>query len=249
MRRKLAAGNWKMHGDAGSLNQIADLVVSHAGTGVDVLICPPATLLSRATSVTAGSGVKLGGQDCHAEPSGAHTGDLSANMLSDAGATFVILGHSERRAGHGETDKDVCVKAIAARDAGLVAIICVGETRNERETGQTLSVISDQLAGSVPDGATAEQVVIAYEPVWAIGTGLTPTTDQIAEVHAHIRATLSQRFGTEIADATRLLYGGSVKAGNAADIFAIDHVDGALVGGASLTSADFSPIVAALDAA
>jgi len=244
MRRKLAAGNWKMNGTRASLQMIADLAAAHPTPAVDILICPPATLLAQA----AGHGeISIGGQDCHVAVSGAHTGDISAQMLQDAGATTVIVGHSERRTDHGETDAVVAAKAQAAMDAGLVAVICIGETLAEREAGTTLDIIETQLAGSVPDNATAETTVIAYEPVWAIGTGRVPTAGQIAEVHAHIRACLTARFSD--ADGVRLLYGGSVKASNAAEIFAVPDVDGALVGGASLKVADFSPIITALETA
>lgn len=191
--------------------------------------------------------IAVGGQDCHAKPSGAHTGDISAAQLKDAGASHVILGHSERRTDHHETDAQVQAKAQAAHEAGLIAVICIGETEAQRDAGRTLDLIASQLAGSVPEGATAQNTVIAYEPVWAIGTGRTPTNDQIAEVHALMRDRLAARFG-DGADMA-LLYGGSVKPGNAAEIFAIPHVNGALVGGASLKAADFGPIVAALSAA
>ena len=248
MRRRLAAGNWKMHGLADSLAQIAELSAAHPDPACDILICPPATLIHRAAGLTLGSSVAIGAQDCHAGASGAHTGDISACMLRDAGATAVILGHSERRADHGETDAAIRAKARAALAAGLVAIICLGETEDQRDAGQTLDVIAAQLDGSVPAGATAANLVIAYEPVWAIGTGRTPTLAQIAEVHGFLRARLATLVGAAAAE-TRLLYGGSVKPGNAAEIFALPHVDGALVGGASLKAEDFAPIVAALSAA
>ncbi len=246
MRRKLAAGNWKMNGTSADLSEVTALAAANPAPAVDILICPPATLLSR---MAAASGpVAFGGQDCHANPKGAHTGDISAAMLRDAGATHVILGHSERRTDHAETDAQVAAKALAARAAGLIAVICVGETEAQRRSGETLAIVGHQLAGSIPDGATAANTVIAYEPVWAIGTGLVPTTDQIAEVHAFIRQTLETRFGTE-GTGMRILYGGSVKPSNAAEIFAVADVDGALVGGASLKAADFGPIIAALSAA
>lgn len=248
MRRKLAAGNWKMNGTGASLAELAALAESHARPAADILICPPATLLSRAADTAQGSTVAIGGQDCHANTSGAHTGDLSAAMLKDAGASAVILGHSERRADHGETDAQVRAKAEAAIGEGLVAVICIGETLAEREAGDTLKVAGTQLAGSVPASATGENTVIAYEPVWAIGTGKVPTLEQIAEVHDFLRAELTTRFGAETADSIRLLYGGSVKPSNAAEIFAVSNVDGALVGGASLKAADFSPIITALEA-
>jgi triosephosphate isomerase len=248
MRRKLAAGNWKMNGTAESLSQARALAEAHPAPGVDLLLCPPATLLSRMSQALDGGPVALGGQDCHPAQSGAHTGDISAEQLRDAGASHVILGHSERRADHGETDALVRAKAEAAHRAGLIAIICLGETLAQREAGETLAVVAAQLAGSVPDGTTGGNTVIAYEPVWAIGTGLVPTLPQIAEVHAALRADLVARFGPGGA-ALRLLYGGSVKPGNAAEIFAVPEVDGALVGGASLKAEDFSPIIRALESA
>jgi triosephosphate isomerase len=213
-----------------------------------MLLCPPAPLISRLAEVAKGTPLMVGGQDCHPKPSGAHTGDVAAAMLADAGASHVILGHSERRADHGETDALVKAKAEAAVAAGLIAIVCVGETEAERDAGQTLDVVGRQLLGSVPDGVTAAQLVIAYEPVWAIGTGRTPSIAEIAEVHAFLRARLVARMGPD-GDGVRLLYGGSVKPSNAAEIFAVPNVDGALVGGASLKAADFGAIVAALSAA
>ncbi|HMQ40919.1 MAG TPA: triose-phosphate isomerase [Paracoccus sp. (in: a-proteobacteria)] len=241
--KKLAAGNWKMNGLTAALAELD--AIAARDNGCDVLICPPATLI---TAAVAHSGeVAIGGQDCHAKDAGAHTGDISAAMLRDAGASHVILGHSERRTDHAETDPQVAAKAGAAYGAGLVAVICIGETEAERDGGQTLDVIATQLAGSVPDAATAANTVIAYEPVWAIGTGRTPTNDQIAEVHALMREKLAARFA-DGADFT-LLYGGSVKPGNASEIFDIPHVNGALVGGASLKAADFGPIIDALAAA
>ncbi|MDT8856087.1 triose-phosphate isomerase [Paracoccaceae bacterium Fryx2] len=246
--RKLAAGNWKMNGTAASLPEVAALLAAHPAPGCEMLICPPATLLARMADLAAGSALRIGGQDCHANPSGAHTGDISAAMLRDAGATHVILGHSERRADHAETDAQVCAKARAALAAGLVAVVCVGETEGQRDAGETLDVIGRQLAVSVPDGATAAGLVVAYEPVWAIGTGRTPSLAEIAEVHDFLRARLTARFGGEAAG-MRLLYGGSVKPSNAAQIFATPNVDGALVGGASLKAADFGAIVSALSAA
>ncbi len=246
MRRKLAAGNWKMNGTGDSLAEIRALAAAHAAPTCEVLICPPATLVARMAASERGP-IMVGGQDCHQNASGAHTGDISAGMLAHAGASHVILGHSERRADHGEDNALVRAKAEAALGAGLVAVICVGETEAERDAGQTLSVIGTQLAGSVPDEATAANTVIAYEPVWAIGTGRTPTLDQIAEVHDFIRGQLAKRF--DDAEGFRLLYGGSVKPSNAAEIFAVSNVDGALVGGASLKAADFGGIITALDAA
>lgn len=247
MRRKLAAGNWKMNGAQADLAQIEALCRAHDGAAVDVLICPPATLIAAACATCKGGTTGIGGQDCHAEAAGAHTGDISARMLRDAGASAVILGHSERRMNHGETSDMVRAKARAAHAEGLMAIICVGESLQEREGERTLDVIGAQLSASLPDSATGENTVIAYEPCWAIGTGLTPSTAQIGEVHDFIRTELKQRFGQDTARGMRLLYGGSVKPGNAADIFAVENVDGALVGGASLTCDDFSPIINALE--
>ncbi|MFB2531106.1 triose-phosphate isomerase [Paracoccus sp. p4-l81] len=243
MRRKLAAGNWKMNGTGADLAEVAALAKAHPAPDCEVLLCPPATLIARMAAAERGP-VMIGGQDCHAKTNGAHTGDIAAAMLAEAGASHVILGHSERRADHAETDAQVAAKAIAAHQAGLVSVICVGETEGQRDAGDTLAVIAGQMAGSIPDCATAANTVIAYEPVWAIGTGRTPTLDQIAEVHAAMRATLVARFGD--GDGFRLLYGGSVKPGNAAEIFAVPDVDGALVGGASLKAADFGAIIAAL---
>ncbi|WP_347313189.1 triose-phosphate isomerase [Defluviimonas sp. SAOS-178_SWC] len=246
MRRKLAAGNWKMNGTTANLAEIEALAAAHPAPRCDVLICPPATLVAQMAWKAGKGPVAVGGQDCHPEVSGAHTGDVSAAMLADAGARYVIVGHSERRADHGETDALVRAKAEAAHAAGLVAIVCVGETETQRDAGETLDVIGAQLEGSVPAGATSANTVIAYEPVWAIGTGRTPTLDQIAEVHDFLRAGLAKRFAD--AGDMRLLYGGSVKPSNASEIFATSNVDGALVGGASLKAADFGAIVAALDA-
>ncbi len=245
--RKLAAGNWKMNGTAAALAEVQALMAAHAAPNVDLLICPPATLLAQMNWAKQAHPLAIGGQDCHTDASGAHTGDIAAAQLADAGATHVILGHSERRADHDETDALVRAKATAAHAAGLIAIVCIGETLAERESGTTLTIVGGQLAGSVPEDATAANTVIAYEPVWAIGTGKVPTLDQIAEVHSTIRADLVARFsdGANF----RILYGGSVKPGNAADIFAVPDVDGALVGGASLKAADFSPIIAALERA
>ncbi len=249
MRRKLAAGNWKMNGTSESLAEVERLIAAHPAPSVEILICPPATLLSRMAGRTGRSAIALGGQDCHAAAAGAHTGDISVAMLRDAGASHVIVGHSERRADHGETDAAVRAKAEAVLAGGLTAVICIGETLAEREAGRTLEVAARQLAGSVPDGATAAAVVVAYEPVWAIGTGKVATPAEIGEVHGFIRRELQARFGAGTGGAVRLLYGGSVKASNAAEIFAVQDVDGALVGGASLKADDFSPIVAALEAA
>ena len=249
MRRKLAAGNWKMHGTAAALAELDALIAAHPAPNCEVLICPPATLIDRARARIGAGPVALGGQDCHAAAAGAHTGDISAEMLADAGATYAILGHSERRQDHGETDAGVHAKAEAAMAAGLACVICVGETEAQRDAGHTLDVVSAQLAGSIPEGAAQAGLVVAYEPVWAIGTGRTPTLEDIGAVHDFIRLRLQDRFGDSAGQAVRLLYGGSVKPGNAAEIFAVGNVDGALVGGASLKAADFGAIVAALAAA
>ena len=246
MRARIAAGNWKMNGTTQDLAEIRAL--AEARPGVEVVICPPATLLSRAAEAARGTPLKLGGQDCHARLTGAHTGDISAEMLRDAGATHVILGHSERRTDHGETSEQTRAKAKTAQATGLVTIICVGESLTQREAANTLDIIAAQLALSVPDSATAANLVIAYEPIWAIGTGKVPTLEQIVEVHDFMRTDLADRFGATEADGIPLLYGGSVKPENAATIFRAANVDGALVGGASLKAADFAPIVAALEA-
>ena len=242
---KLAAGNWKMNGTTAALAEVSALAQAHPAPGCVVLLCPPATLISRMADLAKGTAIKVGGQDCHAKSSGAHTGDISAEMLVDSGASHVILGHSERRTDHGETDAQVLAKAEAALKAGLIAIVCIGETEAERDAGRTLDVVGTQLHGSVPADATATNLVIAYEPVWAIGTGRTPTIAEIAEVHAFLRTRLTARIGAAAADVP-LLYGGSVKPSNAKEIFAVPHVDGALVGGASLKAADFGAIVSAL---
>ncbi len=245
MRRGLAAGNWKMNGTAESLAEIEALNAAHAEAGVDILICPPATLVARLAAV-AGESIAVGGQDCHMAAKGAHTGDIAAGMLVDAGASHVIVGHSERRADHGESDADIRAKTEAAHGAGLVAVVCCGESLEQREAGETLGVIGAQLAGSLPDAVTGADTVVAYEPIWAIGTGKVPTITQITEVHDFIRAELVKRYGDE-GDKVRVLYGGSVKPSNAAEIFAVGNVDGALVGGASLKAADFGPIITALE--
>ncbi len=235
---KLVAGNWKMNGLAASVAELDALLAAPAPGGAELLICPPATLVARLAQAAAGSHVAVGGQDCHWAQSGAHTGDVSAEMLADAGATHIIVGHSERRADHGETDAVVRLKAQGVARAGLVPILCVGETLAERDAGATLAVIARQLAGSVPpELESSPRLVIAYEPVWAIGTGRTPTVEQVAEVHAAIAA----RMGRGV----RVLYGGSVKPSNAAELLAVPFVDGALVGGASLKAADFLAIAAA----
>jgi triosephosphate isomerase len=245
MRRKLAAGNWKMNGLKASLTQIDALAKLCPSPDCDVLICPPATLLATMAARCEGTAIRVGGQDCHTAPSGAHTGDIAATMLADAGATSVILGHSERRADHGEDNATVAAKTQAAWAAGLTAIICIGETLDDRDAGRTLDVVGGQLSGSVPDGATAEKTVIAYEPVWAIGTGRTASTDQIAEVHDFIRAELEKRFEAKAGRGIRILYGGSVNPKNAVEIFGTSNVDGGLVGGASLKAIDFAQIISA----
>jgi triosephosphate isomerase (TIM) len=242
--RALVAGNWKMNGTTAMLQQprLLATMLGDVKLKCDVLVCPPATILRRVKGVLRGSKIKVGGQDCHAAASGAHTGDVSAEMLKDAGATYVIVGHSERRTNHKETDAVVQAKAAAAHKAGLVAIICIGETLDERKGGKTLSVLSTQLKGSIPEGATATNTVVAYEPVWAIGTGLTASTAEVAEAHTHVRGDLAKIMGEEGAS-TRILYGGSVKPSNAVELMSADNVNGALVGGASLKAADFIGII------
>ena len=245
---KLAAGNWKMNGTAAFLAEVTALIAAHPTSACEMLLCPPATLLAQMNYIARGSNLKIGGQDCHPKASGAHTGDISAAMLKDAGATFVILGHSERRADHGETSALVKAKAEATLAANLIAIVCLGETEAQRDAGETLDLCGAQLHGSLPSGASAANLVVAYEPVWAIGTGRTPTIPQIAEVHAYLRAELVKALG-EDGRGVRILYGGSVKPSNAVEIFAVKDVNGALVGGASLKAADFGAIVAALSVA
>lgn len=236
-----------MNGLSASVSELNALIAGYDADlqgKVDTMVCPPATLVASFAAAAADSAVAIGAQDCHVASSGAHTGDLSAQMFLDAGADAIIVGHSERRADHGESDATVNAKAQAVWEQGLVAIICVGETEAQRKSGETLDVIKAQLAGSVPAGATADNTVIAYEPVWAIGTGLTPTADDVAEVHALMRDELGTVFG-EDGQAMRLLYGGSVKAANAEELMGVANVDGALVGGASLKAADFLGILAA----
>lgn len=245
--RRLIAGNWKMNGTIASLSEIVkldEMVTTDIARGCDVLICPPATLLRPAKSSAPAGRIAIGAQDCHAEKSGAFTGDLSAEMLVEAGARYIIVGHSERRAAHGETDADVCAKAEAAIGAGAVAIICVGESKGQRESGEALDVVEAQIRGSVPEDGDISKLVIAYEPVWAIGTGLTPKNEDIAEMHAAIRAQLMALFGDK-ASQIRILYGGSMKPDNAADILGIANVDGGLIGGASLKAESFFAIIAA----
>jgi triosephosphate isomerase len=236
IRTKLVAGNWKMNGlrqDGMMLARALGERATAAGAalGCELLVCPPATLLSTVGGILVGSAIALGGQDCHAAPKGAYTGDVSAEMLADLGCSYVILGHSERRHGHGETDAVVRGKVGGAWRAGLVPILCVGETQAQRQAGKAVDVVSSQLAGSIPDDAAAATLVVAYEPVWAIGTGLTATTDDIAAMHAEIRSRLPA--------GTRILYGGSVNPKNADAILSLPEVDGALVGGASLNAEDF----------
>jgi triosephosphate isomerase len=245
--KPLVAGNWKMNGTKRALRELGQMGESYdAGLRavVDMLVCPPATLLQAAAVIALGSRLGIGAQDCHAAEAGAFTGDLSAEMLADLGATAVIVGHSERRAGHAETSAVVRAKCEAAWRAGLTAIVCIGETGPERDAGKTLGVIGRQLSGSVPEGARGGNTVIAYEPVWAIGSGRTPTNEQIVEVHAAIRKALVRRFKRE-GQAIRILYGGSVKPSNAGEILKLPEVNGALVGGASLKAADFLAIAAA----
>jgi len=240
-RKPLVAGNWKMNGLKASAGELKKIVAAASRTpkpACDLLICPPASLLIPFSSLVKGSALKLGGQDCHAKASGAHTGDISAEMLKDAGAKAVIVGHSERRHDHGETDAAVRAKAQAAWRAGLIAIICVGESEAERDARKTATVVKRQVSGSIPDGATSANTVIAYEPVWAIGTGRTPTVEEVNAVHAAIRGLLNRRFGPE-GEKMRILYGGSVKPDNAATLLTLPDVDGALVGGASLKAIDF----------
>lgn len=237
MPRKIAAGNWKMNGTSKALEDLEEMATQLPPDCPSVIICPPATLLTAAAQMT-GVRIAIGAQDCHAEEKGAHTGDISAPMIADCGAKYVILGHSERRTDHGERNEEIAAKVQAAWAAGLIAILCIGETLEQRQANETLAVLAKQIEGSMPEGATAENTILAYEPVWAIGTGLTASPDQIAEVHDDIR--------TRIPADMSILYGGSVKASNAAEIFAVTNVDGALVGGASLTAQDFLPIVSAL---
>jgi triosephosphate isomerase (TIM) len=243
--RPLIAGNWKMNGLKASMAEFdAMLAGAPASAGkADLLVCPPATLVAAFADKARGKGVAVGAQDCHPKASGAHTGDISAEMLADAGATAIIVGHSERRADHGESDALVRQKAEAAWRAGLVAIVCIGETQSQRDGGQTLGICGGQLNGSLPDGATAANLVVAYEPVWAIGSGLTPTTADVEQVHRFIRGVLTERFKAE-GSRIRILYGGSVKPSNAAELMAVANVNGALVGGASLKASDFLAIAA-----
>lgn len=246
MRRKLVAGNWKMNGSAAALSELRALAALLPDRPPDIVICPPAPLLYRASEIVAGTPIAIGAQDCHRQESGAFTGDISAAMIADAAATHVIVGHSERRTGHSESNADVRAKAEQAWAADLSAIICIGESAQDRAQGKTLDILAEQLSGSLADPATGANTVIAYEPIWAIGTNNTPSLEQIVEAHDFIRTRLADRFGSGIADAIPLLYGGSVNAGNAETIFRAANVDGALVGGASLKASDFAPIIAAL---
>jgi triosephosphate isomerase (TIM) len=240
-RRSLVAGNWKMNGLAASVAQLDKIIAGTAqlSATIDLLVCPPFTLIAGFAARARGTRVAIGGQDCHAKASGAHTGDIAAEMLADAHATAVIVGHSERRQDHHETDAEVRAKTMAARRAGLLPIVCVGETRAERDSGAARDVVGTQLAGSLPD--SAGDFVIAYEPIWAIGTGLTPTPKDVMDMHGFIRGQLASRFGG-FSEMVRILYGGSVKASNAKELLAIDNVDGALVGGASLIAEEFLAI-------
>lgn len=241
--RPLIAGNWKMNGQRSSASELKAMI-DGAPTDVDILICPPLPLLMGFAKMAQGSALRLGAQDCHENASGAHTGDVSAEMIADAGGTAVIVGHSERRANHSETDGVVRAKAAAAIRAGLTVIVCLGETEAQRDAGMTIDVVSTQLGGSIPDAAPAAQLVIAYEPVWAIGTGRTPTLEEVSDVHAAIRNALIARF-SDAGEAIRILYGGSVKPSNAAELMNVANVNGALVGGASLKASDLMAIVKA----
>ena len=243
--RPLIAGNWKMNGLQGATAELRKIIEGayDLKPATDILVCPPATLIAGFAALARGTAVAIGAQDCHAEAAGAFTGDLSAEMLKDAGASAVIVGHSERRSFHHESDAEIRAKALAARRAGLLAVVCVGETRAEREAGHTIAVIRGQLAGSLPDGASAEDVAVAYEPVWAIGSGLTPAAGDVAQVHGLIRRDLGTRYGSA-GPGIRILYGGSVTPGNAGELLAIENVDGALVGGASLKAEAFLAIAA-----
>jgi triosephosphate isomerase (TIM) len=242
-RRPLVAGNWKMNGLRASASELARVAAGARllAAAVDLMVCPPATLIAQFAAAVAGTPLRIGAQDCHAEAAGAFTGDLSAEMLKDAGASAIIVGHSERRTYHKETDAEVRAKALAVRRAGLAAIVCVGETQAQRQGGQASAVVAAQLDGSLPDGATADDLVVAYEPVWAIGSGLTPTPADVAEMHGLIRQRLISRFGTA-GEGMRILYGGSVKPANARELMGAADVDGALVGGASLKADEFLAI-------
>lgn len=240
-RRRMIVGNWKMNlptDPEAAVDIIAEAAVSKIAGDPALIVCPPATMIA----LLAGRGIRVGGQDCHVAPAGPHTGDISAPMLVQAGATHVILGHSERRATHNETDEVVAMKAKAAWKADLTAIICVGETKIQREGGAAISAVATQLVGSIPKGAKAANTVIAYEPIWAIGSGRAASLPEIAEMHAAIRAEVARRFGAGVAANIRILYGGSMDASNAAGILALDDVDGGLIGGASLKTGEFLTI-------
>ncbi len=240
----MIAGNWKMNGLLGDAETlVSGIAEGLTMNGVEVVVCPPFVAIERVVATVANSAIKVGGQTCHAAEKGAHTGDVSAVMLGDAGCSHVILGHSERRTDHGETDPDVAAKVSAAWAAGLTAIVCVGETEAERDAGATNEVVGGQVAGSIPDGATVANLVVAYEPVWAIGTGRTPTVAEAGDVHRHIRGCLAARFGTDVASGVRILYGGSMKPDNASDFLADPDIDGGLIGGASLKPDDFLAII------
>lgn len=248
-RRPLIAGNWKMNGlskeGVALAGELARRMKAGPDRAFDMAVCPPFTLIGAVVQAVSGAGIAVGGQDCHAKPKGAHTGDVSAAMLADLGCSYVIVGHSERRTDHRETDAVVAAKAQAAIEVGLTVILCIGETEAERDAGRTLDVVKRQLDGSLPTSASAERVVIAYEPVWAIGTGRTPTTPEVAEVHARIRALLADRLGRNAAERLRVLYGGSMKPSNARELLVLADVDGGLVGGASLVADDFWAIAEA----
>lgn len=241
--RPLIAGNWKMNGLKGSVAEFDAMLkgAAEVAAKADLLVCPPATLIAAYADMASGKKVAVGAQDCHPKASGAHTGDIAAEMLTDAGATAIIVGHSERRADHGEGDALIRQKAEAAWRAGATAIVCIGETQGQRDAGQTLDIVRSQLEGSLPEGSTAANLVVAYEPVWAIGTGLTPTAQDVEQIHGFIRELLTSRFREDGAT-MRILYGGSVKPSNAAELMAVKNVNGALVGGASLKAADFLAI-------
>lgn len=253
MLKPLVAGNWKMNGLRSSDTEI-QMIKDASGRdnlteSVDMMICPPATLIREFSILAENSGLLIGAQDCHTGEFGAHTGDISAAMLHDAGAVAVIVGHSERRTDHGESNELVREKGVAACNAGLISIVCIGESEDERKSGKTLDVIGQQLKNSLPADSGSKQTIIAYEPIWAIGTGLTPTTSDIEEVHSSIRETLVELVGSDQAAEFRLLYGGSVKPANAKELMSINNVNGALVGGASLKANDFLGIVSACSAA
>lgn len=246
MIRPLIAGNWKMNGLKASVDVARDVAkgLSAMPDAADCLICPPSTLLATLAQISSGGRLRFGAQDCHSAVSGAHTGDISAEMIADAGGDYVIVGHSERRADHGESSEMVAAKASAALASGLVPIICVGETLDQREAGKTLDIVGTQVSDSIPDDATGKSFVVAYEPVWAIGTGQVATTEQVAEVHDAIRDLLVARFAGQ-GERTPILYGGSMKPGNAGELLSVSNVDGGLIGGASLKAEDFLAIYAA----